>query len=163
MGSTVCSITISSSYGVAELKADIASMYQRAGQKGESLVFLLTDTQITDDKFLVLVNDLLASGDIPDLFPPDDKENIINSMRNEVKASGIIDTNDNCYDYFLSKVKEQLHMVLCFSPVGESFRVRARRFPALINNTVIDWFHPWPEDALQSVSQRFLEEVKTPY
>ena len=31
-------------------------------------------------------------------------------------------------------------MSLCFSPVGESFRQRARKFPALVNNTVIDWF-----------------------
>ena len=37
-------------------------------------------------------------------------------------------------------------MILCFSPVGEAFRVRARRFPALVNSTIVDWFHPWPED-----------------
>ena len=36
----------------------------------------------------------------------------------------------------------------------------ARRFPALVNNTIIDWFHPWPADALQSVSERFLGEVE---
>jgi dynein heavy chain len=37
--------------------------------------------------------------------------------------------------------------------------VRPRRFPALVNCTVIDWFHPWPEDALLSVARRFLSEV----
>ena len=31
-------------------------------------VFLLTDAQVPDEKFLVLINDLLASGEIPDLF-----------------------------------------------------------------------------------------------
>ena len=159
MGSTVCSISSSRTYGVADLKIDLANMYTRAGQRGDQISFLLTDTQITDEAFLVYINDLLASGDIPDLFAPDDKENIINSMRNECKAAGIADTNDNCYDFFISKVRDNLHVILCFSPVGESFRVRARRFPALVNNTVIDFFHPWPEDALQSVSQRFLGEV----
>ena len=68
--------------------------------------------------------------------------------------------NENCYEYFIQKVRKKLHMILCFSPVGEAFRVRARRFPALVNNTVIDWFHPWPADALQSVSERFLDEVE---
>ena len=29
-------------------------------------LFLLTDTQVPDEKFLVLINDLLASGEIPD-------------------------------------------------------------------------------------------------
>jgi len=39
-----------------------------AGLKGEGLLFLLTDSQIVDEKMLVFVNDLLASGEIPDLF-----------------------------------------------------------------------------------------------
>ena len=49
-------------------------------------------------------------------------------------------------------------MSLCFSPVGESLRRRARQFPALVNSTVIDWFFPWPKDALMNVATRFLEE-----
>jgi hypothetical protein len=46
----------------------------------------MTDAQVADEKFLVLINDLLASGEIPDLFPDDEIENIINGMRNEVKG-----------------------------------------------------------------------------
>jgi dynein heavy chain len=53
-------------------------------------------------------------------------------------------------------------MSLCFSPVGDAFRNRARKFPALINCTVIDWFHPWPEEALLSVANKFLEEIEMP-
>lgn len=51
----------------------------------------------------------------------------------------------------------------CFSPVltWDSLGVdRARKFPALINCSNIDWFHEWPHEALVSVSQRFLSEVK---
>ena len=44
------------------------------------------------------------------------------------------------------------------SPVGDSLRTRCRNFPGLVNNTVIDWFTPWPEDALRSVSQVFLRD-----
>ena len=51
-------------------------------------------------------------------------------------------------------------MSLCFSPVGEAFRNRAKKFPALVNCSVIDWFHPWPEDALFSVAEKFLAEVE---
>jgi len=159
-GNSVNMITIAKGYGPADLKLDIMNMYVKAGKKDERISFMMTDSQIVDEKFLVFINDLLASGDIPDLFPPDEKEEVINGIRNEVKAAGIIDTNDACYDYFLSKVKANLHMILCFSPVGEAFRVRARRFPALVNNTMIDWFHAWPADALQSVSEKFLGEVE---
>ena len=35
------------------------------------------------------------------------------------------------------------------SPVGEGFRRRIRTFPGLVNCTTIDWFLPWPEEALR--------------
>lgn len=51
-------------------------------------------------------------------------------------------------------------MILCFSPVGSILRVRARKFPAVVNCTAINWFHEWPEDALVSVSARFLKDTE---
>lgn len=51
-------------------------------------------------------------------------------------------------------------MSLCFSPVGENLRVKARKFPGLVNCTTIDWFQKWPVDALRSVSKRFLDEME---
>lgn len=37
-------------------------MCLKAGAKNLSTVFLMTDAHVADEKFLVLVNDLLASG-----------------------------------------------------------------------------------------------------
>lgn len=34
------------------------------------------------------------------------------------------------------------------SPVGDALRIRARKFPGIINSTMINWFHSWPKDAL---------------
>ena len=48
------------------------------------------------------------------------------------------------------------HIILCFSPIGEAFRERLRQFPSLINCCTIDWYSEWPEDALISVSRKFL-------
>ena len=50
-------------------------------------------------------------------------------------------------------------MVLAFSPLGDAYRTRARKFPAIVNCTVIDWFQPWPYDALFSVGKRFMKDV----
>jgi dynein heavy chain len=110
----------------------------------------------------VFINDLLASGEIADLFPPEDVDNIINLVRAACKSDGIIDTNLNCWKFFINRVRKNLHMCICFSPVGEDFRTRARKFPAIVNATVIDWFHPWPYEALLSVGSKFLEEVEFP-
>ena len=96
---------------------------------------------------------------MPDLFPVEDKDEIINQIRGEVKGAGLIDSRENCWDFFINKCRQNLHMVFTCSPVGEQFRVRAQRFLAMINSTVIDWFQPWPERALQGVSKKFLDEV----
>jgi len=53
-------------------------------------------------------------------------------------------------------------MNLCFSPVGDKFRIRSRMFPGLIGSTTIDYFHPWPRDALIGVANKFLAEIDLP-
>lgn len=42
------------------------------------------------------------------------------------------------------------------SPIGDALRMRIRKFPSIVNCCTIDWFQPWPEDALLAVSTRFL-------
>ncbi|XP_053270380.1 dynein axonemal heavy chain 9-like [Pleuronectes platessa] len=153
-------ITLKKGYGIPDLKCDLAALYMKAGVKNIGTVFLMTDAQVADEKFLVLINDLLASGEIPDLFPDDEVENIISCVRPEVSASGVVDTRENCWKFFIDRVRRQLKVALCFSPVGNKLRVRGRKFPAVVNCTAIDWFHEWPQEALESVSFRFLQEVQ---
>ncbi|XP_069510616.1 dynein axonemal heavy chain 9 [Ambystoma mexicanum] len=156
----VFQITLRKGYGIPDLKTDLANQYIKAGMKNVGTVFLMTDAQVADEKFLVLVNDLLASGEIPDLFPDDEVENIIGGVRNEVKSQGLMDTRENCWKFFIDRVRRQLKVALCFSPVGSKLRVRSRKFPAVVNCTAIDWFHEWPQEALESVSLRFLQETE---
>lgn len=63
------------------------------------------------------------------------------------------------YNFFIERVQENLHVVLAMSPIGDAFRNRLRMFPSLINCCTIDWFQAWPQDALEMVARRFLEDV----
>ena len=72
----------------------------------------------------------------------------------------MMDTKENCWKFFINRVRNLLKCILCFSPVGATLRNRARQFPAIVNNTSINWFQSWPQDALRSVSIRFLEELE---
>lgn len=44
----------------------------------------MTDSQVADERFLVLINDMLASGEIPELFADEEIDNIISSIGPEV-------------------------------------------------------------------------------
>uniref|UniRef100_A0A5G2QUI5 Dynein axonemal heavy chain 17 n=1 Tax=Sus scrofa TaxID=9823 RepID=A0A5G2QUI5_PIG len=156
----VFQITLKKGYGIPDLKLDLSAQYVKAAVKNVPAVFLLTDSQVAEEQFLVLINDLLASGEIPGLFGDDEAENIVSSMRPQVKSLGLADTREACWKFFIDKVRRHLKVILCFSPVGSVLRVRARKFPAVVNCTAIDWFHEWPEDALVSVSARFLEDTE---
>lgn len=77
----------------------------------------------------------------------------------QVKAAGILETKENCWAFFINKVRSLIKIVLCFSPVGNTLRIRARRFPALITCTSINWFYEWPKEALESVSYQILSDL----
>lgn len=71
-------------YGIADLRADLATLYSKAGLKNVGIMFLMTDSQVSDETFLVLINDMLASGQIPELFADDEFDYIIQSIGPEV-------------------------------------------------------------------------------
>jgi len=159
-GLDVFQVALRKGYGLNDLKNDLALLYIKAGQKNLGTMFLMTDAQVAEEKFLVLINDMLASGEIADLLPDDEVENIISAMRTEVKTVGIPDTRENCWKFFIERVRKVLKCVLCFSPVGSTLRSRSRKFPAVVNCTSIIWFQGWPADALMSVSQRFVKDIE---
>jgi dynein heavy chain len=152
-------ITVHQDYKKTDLKVDLQELYMKSGVKNVPICFLLTDTQIVDDSWLVYINDLLTTGFIPDLFSDEELDGILSQIRNAAKAHGVPDSKPAMMDFFLSTVRANLHVVLAFSPVTVNFRIRCRKFPGLINCTTIDWFHPWPRDALESVAFRFLEDI----
>ncbi len=51
-------------------------------------------------------------------------------------------------------MRQNLRVIMCMSPVGETLRVRARHFPSIVTQAAIDWFHAWPQEALLSVAAR---------
>ena len=154
-------IVVTANYGLQSFKEDLQHLYHKCGLKNMQFAFVMNDGQIVAKEMLVYLNDLLNSGNIPDLFPQEDMESIQGSMVNEAKSVGIQElTPAVLWQFFIDKVRTNLHTILCFSPVGQQFATWCREFPALANTTVIDWFHPWPQQALVSVAARFLHDVE---
>lgn len=116
-------------------------------------------------------------------------------MKPVVQALGQQPTKANLMAAYISRVRSNIHTVLCMrrvsatpsggrgeftrhqfprfvfivffsplnllihSPIGEVFRARLRQFPSLVTCCTIDWFNPWPEEALQAVASSFLNEL----
>uniref|UniRef100_A0A8C9Y7F2 Dynein axonemal heavy chain 6 n=1 Tax=Sander lucioperca TaxID=283035 RepID=A0A8C9Y7F2_SANLU len=150
-------IELSRGYNYDSFHEDLRRLYKMAGVEGKNMVFLFTDTQIVVEEFLEDINNMLNSGEVPNLFEKDELEQVLAATRPKAKEAGISEENRD--EYFISRVREKLHIVLCMSPVGDSFRSRCRMFPSLVNCCTIDWFVQWPREALLSVSETFFQNV----
>merc|ERR1719345_219414 len=128
--------------------------YKKSAVKpGTPHTFVMTDGQVANERFLIYINDMLSSGDIPDLFTREEYDAVFGVVRNQAKAAGYPDDRDGLFGFFIDKVRKNLLYILCHSPVGDDFRIRGRKFPALISCTVVDEFMAWPRDALEGVGK----------
>jgi dynein heavy chain len=155
-GYTTFEISLVRGYGEAEFKEDLKELYKKLAV--QPIVFLFTDAHVVEPGFLEFINNMLSTGMIPSLFEQDEKDGFISSVRGEVQAAGIVVTNANCWNYFVNKARNNLHVVLAMSPSGDTLRIRCRNFPGMVSSSVIDWFFSWPKDALSKVAHAFLEE-----
>eukprot|EP00435_Cladocopium_sp_Y103_P031168 s634_g7.t2 len=137
---------------------DLKKLYELTGVKNQKLTFLFsesrasfdlqTDTEIVEESFLEDVANMLSSGEVPNLFTGDE-------LQAEAK---IAQTPEAMYDFFISRVRENLHIVFCMSYIGNNFRDYCRMYPSLVSCTTAIWLLPWPAEALTEVALKFLTE-----
>lgn len=61
---------------------------------------------------------------MPGLFAPNELEQIVADVRDWVEARGLNPTREGCYSAFINRVRDNLHIVLTMTPVGDAFRSR---------------------------------------
>jgi P-loop containing dynein motor region D4 len=98
-------------------------MLCRAGAEGKPTMFLFSDSQIKQEAFVEDLNTLLNTGEVPNLFPYDERAAITEAVRPAaVKASCPAESSADLWNFFVDRTKANLHIVLAFSPVGDAFR-----------------------------------------
>jgi len=152
-------IALTKNYNKQNMLDDLRELYKTAGLN-KDVTFLFTDAEIKSESFLEVINSALLTGEVSGLFS---KEELMAatadiSSRFEKERPHLLPTPDNLGRFFIETVRDRLHIVLCMSPVSALFAIRARKFPGLISCCTIDWFLPWPEEALVNVSQGFIKD-----
>lgn len=125
---TCFQIELSKHYGVQEWREDLKKLFNTAGVNGQPVVLLLSDSQIVNEIFLEDINNILNSGEVPNLFEADEVEKILNAVRGSAKLAGVGEQRDVVWSYFIRNVQDNLHIVLCMSPIGDQFRRRCRYY-----------------------------------
>ncbi|KAF7236750.1 Dynein heavy chain 2, axonemal [Varanus komodoensis] len=164
LASSICEyytfqVEVSRQYRKQEFREDIKRLYRQTGVDQKPTTFLFVDTQVADECFLEDINNVLSSGEVPNLYKADEFEEIQNQIIDVARAEGIQESLDSLFAYLIERVRNNLHVVLCLSPVGDPFRNWIRQYPALVNCTTIDWFAEWPKEALLEVAEKYLEGV----
>ncbi|AAZ13090.1 dynein heavy chain, putative [Trypanosoma brucei brucei TREU927] len=159
-GYSIFSIETHKKYDLDRFHEDLRSLYKGCGLKGQQRVFYFSDNQIMQPAFLEDLNNMLSTGEVPNLFPKDELQNIRDTVCKQAIASGYRDTPDEMYNFFIDRARTNLHLVVAMSPAHKLFRARLRQFPALVSCTSIDWFVEWPSEALREVGLRYLQETR---
>ncbi|KAH8612560.1 putative Dynein heavy chain N terminal region 2 domain1 [Trypanosoma vivax] len=155
----VYEITITRTFNMTEFRDRLKEILLESGCKAEPSLFFLTDNQIVKEEMLEDVNNLLNTGEVPGLMQNEDVDQIVERVRPLASAAGKKETRNVIFSYFVSLCRDNLHVVLALSPVGEPFRRRLRMFPSLVNCCSIDWFDQWPADALHSVAKHVFSKL----
>jgi dynein heavy chain len=146
-------IEVVKGYSMTNWRDNLKFCLMQAGVEAKITTFLFVDTQIINEQMLEDINNVLNSGDIPQLYKTEDLDGIFTVGKQECLKKGLALNKMNMFSQYLGRVKSNLHCVLAMSPLGEIFRQRLLKFPSLVNCCTIDQFTNWPEEALLSVGK----------
>lgn len=111
---TLFQIELTKNYSMSDWREDLKCLMLKTGVEGKNLVFLFTDSQIKDEAMLEDINMLLNTGDVPNIFPPDERGEVTEKMQEiaRIECRNIDATPLSMYNFFIDRVKMNLHIVL---------------------------------------------------
>lgn len=156
----VFQLEVTKGFALKHFREFLKVMYEMAAFRGKDklkTVFIFSDNDVVHESFLEDIQNMLNGGVVPNLYQAEELAKIRDEIKRPFKKAGnTVETPDAMNEFFFNNIKDNLHLSICMSPIGQAFRDYCRMYPALTNNTTIDWFMGWPADALTEVAMKFL-------
>jgi dynein heavy chain 2 len=148
LGYEVQTPAISRDYKSKQFIADVKNALAVAGLKGEHVVLLIEDFQITTDAILEIINSLLSAGEVPGMYTHEELEPLLGPLRETMREEGTFRTP---YEFFVSRVKKYLHVALLMDPGHPKFVYRCESNPALYAQCSVIWVGEWRTGTLSLI------------
>lgn len=142
VGQSMFQPEINKNYSMQNWQSDLKNMLKEAGCRKIITAFLISDHQIVQETFLEDIDNLLNSGEIPNLFDIEDKVEITEAVQTvmQTKDKTVNYTPLELFSQFVNFCRENLHIIIAMNPLRDIFRYRVQQFPSLVNCCTIDWF-----------------------
>jgi len=155
-------------YKMLDWHHDLRNLMNLTGLEKNKTVFVLSDSQIENENFLEDLNNLLSTGEVPNLYGKqldknsETRDDFLIKLRENMQSryKRLFNTDEEMLDTLKENSKQNLHIAFCMNPIGENFRKHLRMFPSLINCTTINYFLPWPEEGLRSVALQSIGDIE---
>lgn len=69
-------IEVKKVYTKIEFREDLKALFRGVGGKGDPTTFIFTDNSIKEEGFLEDINNILNAGEVPNIFPADEKADV---------------------------------------------------------------------------------------
>jgi len=148
-------IVITRSYSFLEWRDDMKNLMKQCGIKDINTGFIITGSQIIIPQQLEDISNLLTKCQIPLLFEREE----IDMIKAEIVQADVLDPSIDPWEIFIERIQKNLHLIIVMSPYGNAFKDAMLYYPAIRNETTIDWYMPWSQNALESVGKAQLSKI----
>lgn len=69
-------VAITAQYRIPEFREDLKTLYSMTGVENKPTSFLFNDTQVVEEQFLEIVNNMLSTGEVANLYKSDEMEDV---------------------------------------------------------------------------------------
>eukprot|EP00754_Rhynchopus_humris_P016707 Rhum_TRINITY_DN14526_c0_g2::Rhum_TRINITY_DN14526_c0_g2_i1::g.95036::m.95036/K10414/DYNC2H, DNCH2; dynein heavy chain 2, cytosolic len=143
-------------YGLREFKTEIKNAMVTAGVNAEPVLFFIEDHNIVNSTFLEIINSLLAGGESPGLFTPEELEPLLSPLKEAATNEGFF---GGAYAFFVQRVRQYLHFGVSMDPTNPQYEYRCQSNPSLCTRAQVMWMGTWSSSGMKRVPEILLKEI----